>query len=90
MHADEAAAWDKLHERFEVKRISHQEAYGIDGAGTNMAEEDFSRLRRAEIGIHHHIAGLHLARYRQESSRREDNHRVSNGEAHCIGMHWTR
>ena len=27
VHADEAAAWDNLHERFEVKRINHQKAY---------------------------------------------------------------
>lgn len=65
LHADEAALWDNLHERFEVKRISHQEAYSLDGACTNMAEEYFSRLRRAEIGIHHHIAGSYLLRYAQ-------------------------
>jgi hypothetical protein len=28
-------------------------------------------LRRAEIGIHHHIAGAYLLRYAQESSWRE-------------------
>ena len=28
----------------------------MEDAGTNMAEEYFSRLRRTEIGIHHHIA----------------------------------
>ena len=39
MHADEAASWDNLHERFEIKRINHQEAYSLDGACTNMAEE---------------------------------------------------
>jgi ISXO2-like transposase domain len=55
--ADEAASWDNLHECFEVKGINHQEAYGVDGAYTDMAEECFSRLRRAEIVIHHHIAG---------------------------------
>jgi hypothetical protein len=70
---------DNLHERFEVKRINHQEAYSLDGACTNMAEEYFSRLRRAEIGIHHHIAGSYL-RYAQESSWRQDDRRVSNGE----------
>ena len=48
--------------------------------GTNQAEEYFSRLRRAEIGIHHHIAGAYLLRYAQESSWREDNRRVSNGD----------
>ena len=46
VHADEASAWDHLHERFEVKRINHQEAYSLDGACTNWAEEYFSRLRR--------------------------------------------
>src|SRR4030081_3297698 len=80
VHADEAHAWDGLHERFEVKRINHQEAYSLDGACTNWAEEYFSRLRRAEVGIHHHIAGAYLLRYAQESSWREDNRRVSNGD----------
>jgi hypothetical protein len=80
LNADEASAWDGLHERFEVKRINHQEAYSLDGACTNWAEEYFSRLRRAEIGIHHHIAGAYLLRYAQESSWREDNRRVSNGD----------
>ena len=67
-------------ERFEVKRINHQEAYSLDGASTNWAEEYLGRLRRAEIGIHHHIAGAYLLRYAQESSWREDNRRVSNGD----------
>jgi transposase-like protein len=80
VHADESGAWDGLHERFEMKRINHQEAYSFDGACTNQAEEYFSRLRRAEIGIHHHLAGAYLLRYAQESSWREDNRRVSNGD----------
>jgi len=80
VRADEAASWDNLHDRFEVKRINHQEAYSLDGACTNMAEEYFSRLRRGEIGIHHHIAGPYLLRYAQESSWREDNRRISNGD----------
>jgi hypothetical protein len=29
---DEAGSWDNLHERFEVKRINHQEAYSMDDA----------------------------------------------------------
>jgi hypothetical protein len=37
-------------------------------------------LRRAEIGIHHHVAGAYLLRYAQESSWREDNRRLSNGD----------
>jgi hypothetical protein len=38
VHADEAGSWDNLHERFEVKRINHQEAYSLDVACTNWAE----------------------------------------------------
>jgi len=52
----------------------------IDGACTNWAEEYLSCVRRAEIGIHHHIAGAYLLLYAQESSWREDNRRVSNGD----------
>jgi hypothetical protein len=80
VNADEAPSWNDLHGKYEMKRINHQEAYSRDGACTNMAEEYFSRLRRAEIGHHHHIAGAYLLRYAQEASWREDNRRVSNGE----------
>ena len=52
----------------------------MDGACTNWAEEFFSRMRCAEIGHHHHIAGAYLLRYAQEASWREDNRRSSNGE----------
>jgi transposase-like protein len=80
VNADEAASWDNLHSAFEMKRINHQEAYSLDGACTNWAEEYFSRLRRAEAGHHHHIAGAYLLRYAQEASWREDHRRVSNGD----------
>jgi hypothetical protein len=39
-----------------------------------------SRMRRAEIGHHHHIASAYLARYAQESAWREDRRRTSNGD----------
>jgi hypothetical protein len=77
VYADEAASWDNLHERFEIKRINHQEAYSLDGACTNMAEEYFSRPQRAKLGIHQNIAGSYLLRYAQESSWRENNRGVS-------------
>jgi hypothetical protein len=41
-----------------------------------VAEEYFSRLRRAQFGHHHHIAGVYLRRYAQEAAWRGD-HRVS-------------
>ena len=63
-----------------MKRINHEEAYSLDGACTNWAEEFFSRMRRAEIGHHHHVAGPYLLRYAQEASWREDNRRAANGD----------
>jgi hypothetical protein len=41
---------------FRSKRINHQEAYRLDGARANMAEEYLTRPRRAEIGTHRHFA----------------------------------
>lgn len=80
INADESNAWNDLHARFEMKRVNHEEAYSANGACTNLAEGFFSRMRRAEIGHHHHIAGAYLIRYAQEAAWREDNRRVSNGE----------
>ena len=80
VHADESPAWNPLHARFAMRRINHQHGYSIDGACTNGAESYFSRLRRAELGHHHHIAGRYLIRYAQEAAWREDLRRVSNGE----------
>jgi len=80
VNADEATSWDGLGGKFEMRRINHEEAHTFDGACTNWAEEFFSRIRRAEIGHHHHIAGAYLLRYAQEASWREDNRRMSNGD----------
>jgi transposase-like protein len=78
--ADEAPSWNELHGRFEVSRIDHSKLYS-DGRGvyTNGAKEFFSRMRRAEIGHHHHIAGTYLVRYAQEAAFREDHRRMDNG-----------
>jgi transposase-like protein len=80
VYADEAGAWNELHGRFTMHRINHQEAYSLDGdIYTKNAESFFSRMRRAEIGHHHHLAGPYLARFAQESAWREDHRRDSNG-----------
>jgi transposase-like protein len=79
VYADEAGAWNELHSRFMMHRINHQEAYSLEGGVyTNNAESFFSRMRRAEIGHHHHLAGSYLARFAQESAWREDHRRESN------------
>lgn len=79
IYADEAAHWDVLHARNLTKRINHQQSYSEDGVHTNQAESFFSRLRRAEVGTHHHISGRYLHAYAAEMAWREDNRRVSNG-----------
>jgi transposase-like protein len=80
IYADEAGSWNALHSRYLTKRINHQEAYSDGQACTNQAESFFSRMRRAEIGTHHHFAGPYLASYADEFAWREDNRRISNGE----------
>ena len=80
VHADESSAWNPLHAKFAMKRINHQEGYSVDEACTNGAESYFSRMRRGELGHHHHIAGAYFARYAQEAAWREDHRRVANGD----------
>jgi transposase-like protein len=82
LYADEANSWNDLHGRFTLHRINHQEAYSLlDEAQThtNNAEGFFSRMRRAEIGHHHHLAGPYLVRFAQEAAWREDHKREANG-----------
>lgn len=77
---DEATSSSALHAGFDVSRIDHGKLYSDkSGVFTNGAEEFFSRMRRAEIGHHHHIAGRYLVQYAQESAWREDHRRVANG-----------
>src|SRR6185312_10763220 len=82
VHADEAAGWDRLHAYYEMMRINHSIAFSKDGACTNQAESFFSRMRRAEIGQHHHISGKYLISYAAEMAWKEDHRRVANGSQH--------
>jgi transposase-like protein len=78
--ADEAAGWDILHASFDTRRVNHSVEYvAEDGANVNQAESWFSRLRRAQYGIHHRISGPYLYQYANEMAWREDNRRVPNG-----------
>jgi transposase-like protein len=79
IYADEAKGWNSLDIDFPMRRINHSECYADDIANTNQAESFFSRLRRAEIGIHHHISG-YLSAYAGEMTWRENNRRISNGD----------
>lgn len=76
--ADEGSGWDALHAGWDTRRVNHSVAFMDEGVCTNQAESYFSRLRRMEVGTHHHIAGPYLASYAVEASWREDNRRVDN------------
>ena len=77
--------------RVGTRRVNHSVCFMDGGVCTNQAESYFSRLRRAEIGTHHHIAGPYLAAYANEMSWREDHRRGSNGgqAAFVAGMAMT-
>jgi ISXO2 transposase-like protein len=79
VHADESGAWNPLYGHFIMKRVNHQEAYSLNDASVSDAESFFSRMRRAEIGHHHHIAGPYLIRFAQEMAWREDHRKDPNG-----------
>ncbi len=84
VYADEASSWDVLHGSYETRRINHSVAFVDEDACTNQAESYFSRLRRSEIGIHHHISGKYLGAYAREMVWREDNRRVPNGSQYLL------
>ena len=98
IHADEASHWDVLHERFQVLRINHSEAYSLDGICTNQAESFFARLRRMIEGQHHHVSPQYLHRYASEAAWKEDHRRLDNralthlavrlGLAHPVSREW--
>lgn len=79
--ADEHPAYDVLHAMHAVvERVNHSEAYrGEDGVSTNQVESYFSRVRRAERGIHHRMASQYLDWYAAELAWREDHRRSDNG-----------
>jgi ribosomal protein L37AE/L43A len=80
VHADEGAGWDVLHASYDTRRVNHSvEFVAADGANVNQAESFFSRLRRAEYGIHHRISGQYLYQYANEMAWREDHRREPNG-----------
>ena len=58
VHADEASQWDTLHAKFDTQRINRNESYSKGLACTNQAESFFSRLRRMEVGTHHHCRAV--------------------------------
>ena len=60
--------------------MNHDVEYSAGpGSDTNQAESFFSRVKRAEKGTHHKIAGKYLDWYAAELAWREDFRRMDNG-----------
>ena len=64
-----------------LKRKLSRAAWSVaSAASADAAESFFSRMRRAEMGHHHHLAGPYLIRFAQEAAWREDHRRDRNGD----------
>jgi hypothetical protein len=87
VYADESSAWSTFHAEFNTRRINHSECFSDGEACTNQAESFFSRLRRAEVGIHHRIS-TSLSAYAAEMAWRENHARSSSYERYIelIGL----
>lgn len=80
IYTDQATHFSRIAARYALKSINHSKHYADGDISTNWAESYFSRLRRAELGTHHRIAGPYLMGYANECSWREDRRRYSNEE----------
>jgi transposase-like protein len=85
VYADESTSWDALHAKYDTRRVNHSIEFQDEcKADTNQAESYFSRLRRMEIGTHHHVSGPYLGAYAREAAWREDNRRQPNGTLYML------
>ena len=75
IYADDAKAWLNLHASHQVEHVNHSERYAEGAISTNLMESLFSRMRRFEVGTHHHIAGKYLPNYANDAVWRENNRR---------------
>ncbi|AWW74566.1 IS1595 family transposase [Erythrobacter sp. KY5] len=80
IYTDDAVEYNRLAARYKLVKVNHSKRYSEGDACTNWAESYFARLRRAEIGIHHHFAGTYLHNYANEISWREDRRRFPANE----------
>lgn len=80
IYTDEGPQYNRIAARYVLKMVNHSERYADGDASTNWAESYFSRLRRAEMGTHHHVAGPYLTGYANEACWREDHRRCGTQE----------
>jgi transposase-like protein len=85
---DQSPAYRDLEALATHNTVDHSKGFKINGISTNMAESSFSRMRRAEIGVYHHMSATWLDFYAGEICWREDLRKVGNaGQALDILEH---
>lgn len=81
LYLDTASGWGDLTGHYNVHEVDHSTTFARWENGfcinTNQAESYNSRLRRAEVGTHHRIAGRYSGAYAAEMAWREANRRRS-------------
>lgn len=77
---DQSPAYADLEALATHHTVDHSVGYRVDGISTNQAESAFSRMRRAEIGVYHHLSPTWLDLYAGEMAWREDRRRTGNLE----------
>lgn len=78
---DENPAYNELGTHFEHFVVNHSEEYCTpEGVSDNLAESFFSRVRRAQYGIHHGFRPSYMVFYGWEAAWRETYRRLPQGE----------
>jgi transposase-like protein len=80
IHADKGSDWADLEAYRAVHQVNHSREYvSAAGVHVNWVESYNSRVRRAEHGVYHRLAGPYLQGYADEIGWREDYRRIDNG-----------
>lgn len=81
IHSDKGAEWAGLQANRDLRQVNHSREYVTKrGVHVNMVESYNSRLRRAERGVYHRLAGCYLQGYADEIAWREDFRRTDSGQ----------
>jgi hypothetical protein len=77
---DSLPAYRRIGRKFVAhETVNHDEDEYVSptGAGTNVAENFFSQLKRSVDGTHHHVSRQHLSRYLAEFDSRYSTRKLS-------------
>jgi hypothetical protein len=80
VYADEHGSYSDLIDLNRMARVNHSKAYSSqDYTNTNPIESFFSRIQRANVGVHHRFSTRYLDWYLADIAWKEVTLRMSNG-----------